>query len=380
MTAPGTRARTAITTRARWRARASVSEGLANLRDGALLASVLVAITTAVVAAALLVDVLTAARVLAVERDYLAAGGDLLVAQSAGQQTLDAARCAALADVRGVRSAVAVTVIPGAARLVGRPQSQQTLVTATAGIVDLLDLPTLPVDGVVASTVIADRWQWAPGTRLQLDPTDAGVVRAPRDVLTVTAVRDLALVSDGASTGILMIRPPVGDADQCFVRIDPQYRDDLRATIPAVLGETTTSAVNVSDRLPPGALSQDPAAAYDGRTTRWAGGAAGIVVGLLWAVVAWTRRGRAALYASVGVPYSGGVLIRWTEGSGVVVLGALWGGALAVTAAVAAVHAPVGVALDLVVRGAGLALVVALGLVVLVGLWRPPTLEALKDR
>jgi hypothetical protein len=318
--------------------------------------------------------------VLTAERDYLAAGGDLLVAQSAGDHPLDAGRCAALASVQGVRAAAALTVAPGAAHLVGRPESQQTLVTATAGILDLLDVPALPADGVVASSVIADRWQWAPGTHLQLDPTDAGLARAPAAVLTVAAVRDLALLSEGASTGVLMIRPPVGDADQCFVRIDPQYRDDLRDTIPAVLGETTTSAVNVSDRLPAGALAQDPASAYDSRTTRWAAGAAGLVVGLLWAVVAWTRRGRAALYASVGVPYSGGVLIRWTEGAGILVLGVLWGAALAATVAACTVDVPVGVALDLVVRGGGLALGVALGVVVLVGLWRPPTLAALKDR
>jgi hypothetical protein len=378
VTALGTRSTT--TARTRWRTAASVGEGLANLRDGALLGAVLVAITTLVVAAALLVDVLTAARVLTAERDYLAAGGDLLVAQSAGPQGLDAGRCAALADVQGGRAAAALTVVPGAAHLVGRPESQQTLVTATAGILDLLDVPVLPDDGVVVSRVIADRWQWAPGSHLQLDAVDARAARAPSDVLTVAAVRDLALLSEGASTGVLMIRPPVGDADQCFVRIDPQYRDDLRDTIPAVLGETAANAVNVSDRLPPGALAQDPVAAYEGRTTRWAAGAAGLVVGLLWGVVAWTRRGRAALYASVGVPYSGGVLIRWTEGGGVVLLGVLWGAALAATVAVCTVDVPVGVALALVVRGGGLALALAVAVVVLVGLWRPPTLAALKDR
>lgn len=382
MTALGTRTRSRTTTavRARWRARSSVGEGLANLRDGALLGAVLVAITTLVVAGALLVDVLTAARVLTAERDYLAAGGDLLVAQSAGPAGIDAGRCAALADVHGVRAAAALKVTPGAAHLVGRPESQQTLVTATAGVLDLLDVPALPADGVVVSSVIADRWQWAPGSHLQLDPADAGNARAPGSVLTVTAVRDLALLSEGASTGVLLVQPPVGTADQCFVRIDPQYRDDLRATIPAVLGETSSSAVNVSDRLPAGALAQDPATAYAMRTTRWAAGAAGLVVGLLWAVVAWTRRGRAALYASVGVPYSGGVLIRWTEGVGIVLLGVLWGAALAATVAACTVDVPVEVALSLVLRGSGLALALAVGVVVLVGLWRPPTLAALKDR
>ncbi|MGY4645023.1 hypothetical protein [Cellulomonas sp. URHB0016] len=376
MTATVTRAATTTSVGSRWRARASLGEGFANLRDGAWSSAALVAIATLVVGGALLADVTAAGHVLAAERAYLHAGGDLLVAQPTTDRPLDAARCDMLSGVQGVVAAAGVSITPAAGALTGRPDSAQTVVQATAGIVDLLGLPDLGTDEVVVSTVIADRWQWAPGSHLQL----ADAPGVPHGVLTVAAVRDLGLLSEGASTGVLLVRQPAGDIDQCFVRIEPQYGKVLRDTLPAVLGETGNAAVNVSDRLPAGAFAQDPRAAWDGRATRWASAAAGLVVGLLWAVVAWTRRGRSALYASVGVPYSAGVLIRWTEGAGVVTLGTLWGAALALSVAASFVDLPLGVGVDIVLRGGLLALTVALFAVVLVGLWRPPTLAALKDR
>ncbi|NTW40581.1 MAG: hypothetical protein HGA44_11965, partial [Cellulomonadaceae bacterium] len=181
-------------------------------------------------------------------------------------------------------------------------------------------------------------------------------------------------------TGVLLLRAATGTTSTCYVRIEPPYREDLRAAIPAVLGETSTSPIQVADRLTAGAFAQDPATAFAQRSTRWAASAAGLVAGLLWAVIAWTRRGRAALYASIGVPYAGGVLIRWTEGAVVTLLGVLWGTALAVTTAVSLAHTDAGLALDLGARGGITAGTTALVVVVLAGLWRPQTLAALKDR
>lgn len=363
-----------------WRVRSWLREGALNLRDGAPLGVTLVTLVAVVLAAAVLLDVVTASRVVRGEQEYLDAGGDLLVATSSGDEPVDVPACLALEGVRGVRAVAAVSVRPGAAPLVGRPESSQTLVTATAGVLDLLRVPELGATEVVASHAIAERWQWAVGSHLQLDPAAAARLGAPSGVLTVAAVADLALLSEGASTGVLAVAPPTGTADGCWLRIDPQYRSDLHAAVPAVLGETGTTSVTVADRLPAGPLAQDPAAAFAGRTTRWAGAAAGAVVGLVWCLVAWTRRGRAALYASLGVPWSGGVLIRWTEGACVVGVGTLWGVALGTTGAVVLAGAPPGLALDLALRAGAVALAVALTLVAAAGLWRPPTLAALKDR
>ncbi len=362
-----------------WKVRASVLEGLINVRAATLLAPAVLAIAALVIAAALLTDALTVSRILRAEDAYLAAGGDLLVAQGQDGAKLDSHACVALANLAGVRVAAAVTVQPAAARLVGRPESRQTLVLATAGVLDLLDAPDLRATDVLVSRTIADRWQWSTGAYLQLDPSGAAP-GTPARVLTVAGVADLALLAEGASTGVLALRPPTGQADVCFVRIEAPYRDDLRAAIPAALGTTAGSAITVADRLPAGAAAQDPAAAFASRTTRWAPPAAGAVVGLLWVVVAWTRRGRAALYASVGVPYSGGVLVRLTEGATLVVLGGLWGTSIAATAAVALCRIPVTAAVPLAERGGLSAIAFALVFVALIAAWQPRTLAALKDR
>ncbi|NKY38115.1 hypothetical protein [Cellulomonas septica] len=380
MTQTQVRARSWTSVGRRWRASASFGEGLANVRDGALLFAGVVAISTLVVGGALVADVVTGARILAAEREYLDSGGNLLVVQRQSEGKLDAGLCASLEAVPGVTAAAGVSVEPGAVRLVGRPESQQTIVTATAGVLDILGVDGVGGDEVVASTVVSERWLWQEGSRLRIEAEDADHVGAPSAVLTVAAVSNLERLSEGASTGILLLQAPTGEVDHCFVQVDAQYREDVRAALPALLGERPDSAVAVSDRLPAGAFAQDPVAAWDGRPTRWIAGAAGAVVGLLWLVVAWTRRGRAALYASLGVPYAGGVLIRWVEGASVAVLGVLWGAALAASVAVAAVDTPLGVALSSVTRGGALAGAVGLAVVTVAALVRPGTLAALKDR
>ncbi|GIG41350.1 hypothetical protein [Cellulomonas phragmiteti] len=363
----------------RWTARASWDEAIANLSRGGVLMVVLVGLTAGIVGVGLVADVHTADRVVQAERDYLAEGGDLLVARRQDASTIDVAACVAARRLTGVTASAAVTVTPGATGVVGRPEARQTVVAATDGVLDLLGLPVPGPDDVVVSTVVADRWQWSVGSRLQLLPDDV-MPGLPRGVLTVSSVADLELLSEGASTGLLVAAPGTGGADACFVRIGAQYREDVHAALPAVLGESATGAITVADRLPAGALAADPAAAYDQRPTRWVGAAAGGVVGMVWVVVAWTRRGRAALYASIGVPWSGGVVLRWVEGLGVVVPGVLWGVALAVTYAVTALGSSVALVLDVAVRGGVLACAVAAAVVLVAGLWQPATLAALKDR
>jgi hypothetical protein len=363
-----------------WRARHSVAEALANVRAGGFLMATLIALGAAMVAAVVAVDLGAAHRIVAAEDAYLAAGGDLLVAQPAGQGEVDAAACADLAGLAGVRTAFALDVQPGGARLVGRPESQQTFVMATPGVAEFLGLDHLGGDQAAVSTLIADRWQWSPGSRFQLDDDDARALHAPPGVLTVAAVSNLELISQSASTGVLLVRAPTGTAQACYVQVMPSYKKDLKAAIPALLGESSRDTIQVAERLPAGGFAQDPAREFEARPTRWAGAGAGAVAGLLWAVVAWTRRGRAALYASIGVPYSGGVLIRWTEGMVVVVSGILWGAVLSVGAAMLWSGADAGLGVTMALQHLVAALATGVLVVVLTGLPRPPTLSALKDR
>ncbi len=362
-----------------WKARASFGEGFANISEGAGLACALVAIVAALVCTLCASDIFAVRSIVADESRYLNAGGDILVAQRS-QGTIDAKDCTALDKVTGVRAATALSVIPDGVTISGRPDSHQTLVTATAGILDFFDLPYPGEDGVIVSQRIADRWKWAPGSRLQFEAASAAVHHAPSGVLRVAAVADLAKLGDAESTAILMLRAATGQADFCYVRVQAQYRADITKALPALLGDRDSARIQVSDLLSQGAFTVDPAAVFDHRSTRDVGLLAGTIVALLWAIVGWLRRGRSALYASLGVPYPGGVLIRWTEGALVMTLGVLWGTVLAVTIAVRSTDISTSLALNLALRQGAVALAVALAGVVVAGLWRPATMASLKER
>lgn len=363
-----------------WRARHSIAEAVANVRGSGLLAVTVIAVVTAVVAVAVAVDLAAAHRIVEAEDSYLASGGDLIVARPADVGSIDAAACANLTAVKGVRTAFALDVQTGGARIIGRPETQQTVVTATSGIAALLEIEPLDAGQAVVSTLISDRWQWSAGSRFRLDPDAANDLNLPRGVLTTAAIVDLGLISEGASTGVLLTRAATGAAQSCYVQVMPAYKDDLMAATPALLGETSSEAIQVAERLPAGGFAQDPAREFDGRSTRWIGAAAGTIAGLLWAVVGWSRRGRAALYASIGVPWSGGVLIRWTEGLLVVGAGILWGAMLGLAAAVTWWDVGPGLGVTMAAQHLCVALAAGFMVVVSTGVPRPPTLAMLKDR
>lgn len=364
-----------------WRARHSVAEAVANVRGSGFLAVTVIAVVAVMVAAAVAVDLAAAHRIIAAEESYLASGGDLLIARPTSDGgVIDAAACASLSGVEGVRTAFALDVQTGAVGIVGRPETRQTVVTATSGVAALLGIEPLHADQAVVSTVIADRWQWSAGSRFQFEPDAASDLNLPQGVLTTAAVADLGLISEGASTGVLLTRTETGTAQTCYVQVAAAYKDDLMEAIPALLGETSTEAIQVAERLPAGGFAQDPAHEFDARSTRWIGAAAGAIAGLLWAVVGWTRRGRAALYASLGVPWSGGILIRWTEGLIVVGAGILWGAVLGLGAAVTWWGADPALGATMAVQHLCVALATGFIVVVLTGVPKPPTLAMLKDR
>ncbi|MFJ4232777.1 hypothetical protein [Cellulosimicrobium cellulans] len=346
-----------------------------------------------VVAGAVWADARAAGQVLATERTYLADGGDLLIAYSPDGSPVDAAACERLADVTGVRAAGSVSIGLLATGLAGRPEVTQTVVTVSPGTQGLLmgrgrdaglgDLAVVPGTGTRAAWVaptLAERWAWGRGATLALTGGAVDGMGLPTGTLTVAGVVDPGVLDEAASTGVLLVRPGVGPAQRCFLRVEPPYREVLTAAVPSLLGDGAGQQVQVVDRLPTGAAASDPGVAYEHRPTRWAGAAAGLVVGLLWCVVAWTRRGRAALYDTLGVRVGEAVLVRWTEGAVVLLVGVAWGIAWGISSAVVVSEVPQEVAVELGLRGGALAIGTLAPFVLAAAAWRPRTLAALKDR
>ncbi len=376
-----------------WRAGSSISEGLRTLRDGGWLTATLVLIVTAVTAVTISVDLITVSGILAAERAYLDAGGDVIVAEGqptnatitalqphtsgglqVGTGALDAARCAALTDLPGVRAAAAVSVLPGTG-LAGRPEATLTIGAATRGITDILDLAD-PNLQVITTPTLAERWGWGPGTWIEpVDPPQP----LPDGTLRLDAITPLDRLGQEWDTTVVIPRTAAGPADQCYLRIHPQYRDTLQATLPARLGESPALRIVVRDIIPTGPYSLDPSADFTSRVTRHAGLAGGALAGAILSLVMILRRGRAALYASVGVGYPDGVLIRWTEYLLPLIAGLAWGTGWALALATTT-GTPLAVATGLGLRQAATVLATGAIIVVLTGLARPTTMTALKDR
>lgn len=361
-------------------------EGVEGVRHGGILMATLVAFVALVTAAGTWSDTTTAIDIVVAEQAHLDAGGDVLVAQRGDSTPISAAACARLAEIDGVRDSGAVTVGVLATGVAGLPEIQQSVVRITEGILGVLGnrqgVPDARAQGLVSAVVpptVAAQRGLRPGSMVQLTGGDVEGAEIPTRPVRVDAIVDTSVLGEAFGSSVFLVQPPVGDASTCYVRVDAHARESLVGVVAAQLGDSATSMVQVSERLPTGAAAADPRAQWRERPTRWVGLAAGLIVAVTWSVVAWMRRGRAALAATIGVRYTEGVLIRWAEGATVVTVGCLWGvllGGLAVTAT----GADPGLALGLVARTGALAWAVALGGVVLVGLGRPNTVAALKDR
>jgi len=339
-------------------------------------------------------DAVTVARLVADEQTWVAAGGRVLVVTDEAGGVPRAA-CAGLVDVVGVEAAAAVSRQPHTAALATAPGAAVPVVTATAGVSDLLGLPALGSQAVLPPSLatelrldVGDRLTLLPapwsvsgefsgegGPTAATDPLD----QPPSGPITVAAVADLGLLGEASSTGVLVLVAPLGLADSCFVRSTATGVEPLRDALPALLSIAGSQPV-VSDRLAQGRFVRDYAAEYDARPLRLVPWAAGTALGFVWLLIRWVRRGQDGLYATLGADWSVRAAIRMSEWScalAVSIIGA-WVTAVATSWLLGA---PTAVALVHVTRsvliGAAAATVMA---IVATALPLRSPLAALKDR
>lgn len=346
-----------------WGIRHSVVEALRNVLAAPFLFGAMTITVAVLSGGAATADLAVTHGILRAEKAYLDAGGDLLrVTPEDG--AIDAASCAAARALPGVVATSAVS--EKRVRLAGRPDHVQTLLLATPGLEQIVDAEPLGPGQVLASAALGDRWSWRAGTLVHLEPA-------------IGIGESWERLGDAASTSLVVAGPPTGTAETCLVRAQAHLVGVLAETLPGVIQSTGGEAPRVERLVYTGRFGPDPSADFGARPTRWAGAVAGAVVGFLLAFVLWTRRQRSALYATLGVPWSGGVQLRLTEGLLPALAGCAWG---AVWACAAGVW--LGLSSDVAFTGAllqaGACLAVAAAVVVLASLWRPPTLQALKDR
>jgi hypothetical protein len=359
-------------------------EGLRNIVAAPFLFGALSMAVALLVGGAITADLAVINGIVANERAFLDAGGDLLRASVRDWGAIDAARCAAVEHVDGVSAASAMSARQ--VRLAGRPDHAQTVLQASAGLETIVGAPLLGEGQAIASQVVAERWEWRAGTLIALLPdavlgaqTGGASWTPPEGVLTLAATPDTSRLGDQASTAIIVAGAAVGDADECIVQAEPQALDSIEAALPAMLGEGAIGTVDVQRQVFTGAFGPDPAGEFAARPTRMVGIAAGIIVGVLLAFITWTRRQRAALYATLGMTYTSGVILRASEAIYPALLGIAWGALWAALAGTGFGLAPHVSAVTAALHALAAA-ATAIAVIAIVSLWRPPTLQALKDR
>jgi hypothetical protein len=265
-------------------------------------------------------------------RSQVAQGRFVLVARSPGRDGLDAARCEALRDLPGVRSAGAV-LQQTAAYPLAAPLRRFDLLTVTPGLVPVWFPDASPysgpglaagdgvaaelglVDGAVLQTNVA-------GARSQSDASDAGVRRS-----RVATVLPAAVRSPEAGQMLFEVAVPAGRTSACFVEPRPASRAAVESALGGWFG--VDELATVSPFLDEQLTGRQPEAELANRVSRWvwlAGVSAAVgLVAVLW----YGRREEFALYRLLGLRRGAlGVLLA-TEAALTVAVPALIGGSVA---------------------------------------------------
>jgi hypothetical protein len=325
------------------------------------------------------VDALAVTDLTAREAEFVAAGGNIVIAvnKDAGVSAL---ACDRLAAAPGVIASAALTRLDEPATVAAAPGADLAVFAVTSGIWRLLGVAASPWRDLILPASVADRLGAGEGDwlRLAAAPGTTGAL-LPAHPLRATVAE--AQVLGEQYTGILLPVAPIADAaaDACVVAADPADLAAVRDALPAVLPARDGHTV-VLDRLIAGRFTADYSAAYRERPLAWAWSASGAVLGLVWLLLLWLRRGTDALYATLGARATSRLVLRLTEWSILVALGGVWAIALGVAIAVG-FGASFPYALVYVTRHVGATLLVSTALVLLGQLRRPRSLLAeLKDR
>jgi len=361
----------------------AAGEGVRSALAGRWVSAVMVLLVCWAGAAPGAADALAVTDLVAQEAEFVAAGGNVLIAvnKEAGVPAVACDRLSAGSSAgSGVLASAALTRLEEPAMIATAPGGDLAVYAVTSGVWRLLGVASSPWRELILPASIADRLGVVSGDRLRLaaSPGTGGALLPPRP-LRVT-VADAEILGEEYAGILLPVAPIAGAAaDACVVAADPANLAGIRDALPAALPSRAGRTV-VLDRLIAGRFTADYSTAYRGRPLAWAWLAAGSLLGMVWSLLLWLRRGADALYATLGARALSRLALRLAEWSALAVLGGLWGVALGMALAVG-FGASFGLALPYVARHVGAMLLVSTALVLLGQLRRPRSLLAeLKDR
>jgi hypothetical protein len=270
-----------------------------------------------VVGALFLSDLLVTGGILDFQRRYVESGGNLYIASS--KSGLDAARCAALVSLPGVKGSAAVSPGPRA-RVLSEPGTLYWTGIVTMGAIRLLTtastIQAVDLQGrVLVGADAAQELGVVPGSWLGIEGTKPKQVGAVVD----SEDRDPAL-----NRWIAAVAAPIGLARECWVEFDAGVKTGRQETMFAMFTgpDVVVQPVKRLDEF-----SRDPVGELAGRPQTIAWLYAGLLLALLGWLSSWFRRSDVGLYRAVGTGSPALLVIAAGEFVIPVVVGAL-GGAL----------------------------------------------------
>ena len=234
----------------------ALGEGWRNAISGRAVSLVLGGICALLCAGVSAADAVAVANLVSEEQRWIAAGGNVLVVtNAAGPQSIPVLPCERLNQAPGVRAAVGVLKLPTRTGLGNAPDANLSIIGVTAGITGFLrDAP--PPDAVIMSLRTADDYgvegqQWVhlsvsvnsqtarlvgseSGTNgAQYSASALGLQMVPG--VRRLAVRDVSILGDEYSSGVILLMPVTAWVDTCLVWVDPGTKETIRLALSGLL-------------------------------------------------------------------------------------------------------------------------------------------------
>lgn len=305
-----------------WTPPALIREAYRNTVSGRWFSVAIVLIIMGATVSATMVDAANVSDIHAAEQRFLADGGNIVqIAGTEGEAKVNAAACSALSHSPDVIASSAVSSRVDGARLAGRPEAMQTIHYATAGFEKIAGSSvTLDAGQALSAASIAERWRYSTGALIGFEPA-----QGLDPSVEVADVVDMARLGDAYTTTLVLLAPATGTADTCLVLVEPWAIDRVIERSPAALGDTKENPLRAASLQQLGDYFVPFGEQYDNRSTAYVPLIAGAAVGLVAAMLMWIRRGRYALYSTLGLKYSQVVQLRLYEWAILLALGVLPG-------------------------------------------------------
>lgn len=311
-----------------WSSRALAREAFRNTLSGRWFSLAIVLTVLAATVGALYVDATQVAAIHRTEQKFLMDGGNIIeITRSENEAKVDAAACSAMGKSTDVIAASAVSSRLEGTHITGRPESMQSIHYATAGFEKIAGSSvTLGANQAISSKIIAERWLASPGAVVGFEPG-----KGLDSYATIVDVVNMERLGDPFTTTLVMATPATGEADSCFVMAQPWAIERVIQRAPALLGDTKENPLRAGSLQQTGDYFVPFSEQYEERSTAFIPVVTGGAIGLVGAMLLWIRRGRYALYSTLGLSYWQVVQLRLYEWGILLALGVLPGTAIALS-------------------------------------------------